>query len=248
MDIVIEIQGFRDISEKFMPKEVAVVAIHNPFVGHWIIIPPHPFDELPEKSKRENNWVTRNYHGIEWFDGETHQKCFMLHLREITRHAYRIYTRGYEKASYLQNLLSRSIYNLEDISPTFRDLPEEEKEGGRLCCYHGFGKFTGYHCALRNACKLKRWILLQKSRVCIDTYSDYTQNSRESDNDSVGDYSNAEKNNLNVFYNVRNWVNEGEKLRKQDLADNKEVHSNIELAAGLNASRNAAHVPGRDLT
>ena len=133
MDIVIEMQGFRDMGDRFLPKEVAVVAIHNPIIGHWIMMPPHSFEELPEKSKRENNWLTRNYHGIEWFDGEAHLKYFTLQLREITRHAHRIYTRGNDKARYLQNLLSRSIYNLEDISPSFRDLPDEEKEGRRLC-------------------------------------------------------------------------------------------------------------------
>lgn len=49
MDIVIDIQGFRDATEKFLPKEIAVVAIGASIVDHWIMTPPHPFDELPEK-------------------------------------------------------------------------------------------------------------------------------------------------------------------------------------------------------
>ena len=55
MEIVIDIQGFRGADEKFIPKEVAVVAINAPIIGHWIITPPYPFDELPVKSRRENN-------------------------------------------------------------------------------------------------------------------------------------------------------------------------------------------------
>ncbi|KMQ82724.1 hypothetical protein RF55_22048 [Lasius niger] len=59
MDIVIDIQGFRDVHDKFIPKEVAVVAVNAPIVGHWIMMPPHPFGELPERSNNEiekNNW------------------------------------------------------------------------------------------------------------------------------------------------------------------------------------------------
>jgi len=94
MEIIIDIQGFRDAEEKFIPKEIAVVAINAPIFGHWIIIPPCPFVNLPESSRRQNNWLSRNYHGIEWVDGEVNLEHFKQHLREITRQAYRIYSRG----------------------------------------------------------------------------------------------------------------------------------------------------------
>ncbi|XP_011870599.1 PREDICTED: uncharacterized protein LOC105563544 [Vollenhovia emeryi] len=126
MDVVIELQGFRDIDKKkFIAKEIALVAIQEPIIGHWILTPPYPFEDLPERSRLENNWLSRNYHGIEWFDGETNLECFTLHLRRITRLARNIYTRGREKAHYLRQLLSRNIYNLEIISPPFKNLPED---------------------------------------------------------------------------------------------------------------------------
>jgi len=43
MDIIVDIQGFRDAEKKFIPKEVAVVAIDATIVDHWIMIPPHSF-------------------------------------------------------------------------------------------------------------------------------------------------------------------------------------------------------------
>lgn len=158
MDIVVDIQGFRDGEKKFIPKEVAVVAIDAPIVNHWIMIPPHSFAELPEKIRQENNWLTRNYHGIEWFDGETNSEYFTSQLRQITKCVRHIYVRGNEKVSYLQNLLSRNIYNLEGISPTFKNLTVEEESG-----HHGFRKFGIFHCALRNAYKLKSWIVAQNN-------------------------------------------------------------------------------------
>lgn len=168
MDIVIDIQGFCDADEKFLPKEVAVVAIDAPIVDHWIMMPPHPFAELPEKVRRQNTWLTRNYHGIEWFDGEANPKYFALHLREIIRHSRHIYVRGSEKAHYMRNLLSREIYNLEGISPAFKNLTSEE-ECGQYCAHHGFRKI--FHCALHNAYKLKRWLLEQNNSGSNDTLS-----------------------------------------------------------------------------
>ncbi|KYN28354.1 hypothetical protein ALC57_02231, partial [Trachymyrmex cornetzi] len=49
MDIVIDIQGFCDVEDNFIPKEVAVLAINAMITGHWIMRPPYPFGELPER-------------------------------------------------------------------------------------------------------------------------------------------------------------------------------------------------------
>ncbi|KYN38447.1 hypothetical protein ALC56_07174 [Trachymyrmex septentrionalis] len=127
MDIVIDIQGFRDVEENFIPKEVAVLAINAAITGHWIMTSPCPFEDLPVRAKRENNWLTRNYHGIEWFDGDVNPKNFTIHLRDITRHARYIYTRGQEKTRYLSNLLSRNVYNQEGISPAFKKIRAESR-------------------------------------------------------------------------------------------------------------------------
>ena len=55
MDIVIDIQGFRDVEENFIPKEVAVLAINAAISGHRIMTSPCPFEDLPVRAKRENN-------------------------------------------------------------------------------------------------------------------------------------------------------------------------------------------------
>jgi len=51
MDIIIEIQGFRNVNEKFIPKEVAVVAINAIIIGHWIMISLCPFSDLSKRKQ-----------------------------------------------------------------------------------------------------------------------------------------------------------------------------------------------------
>ncbi|XP_025160455.1 uncharacterized protein LOC105180994 [Harpegnathos saltator] len=159
MDVIIEVQCFRDSNDTYVIKEVAIVGINEAFVGHWILAPEYSFVELNEKSRRINNWLSLNYHGIEWYDGETNPKYFYPRLREITSHVRNFMTNGKEKASYLQNLLARNVYNLENISPTSNDLSPSERIKG--CSFHTFRKHRRYHCALRDVYKLKHWFIEQ---------------------------------------------------------------------------------------
>jgi len=98
MDIIIDILGFRNTDEKFIPKEVAIVAINATIIGYWIIMPPCSFSDLPERARRENNWLSRNYHGVEWFDDEVNLKYFMLQLQLHDKPATYIYQRARESS------------------------------------------------------------------------------------------------------------------------------------------------------
>ncbi|XP_072756960.1 uncharacterized protein [Anoplolepis gracilipes] len=221
MDIVIDIQGFRDVNDKFIPKEVAIVSIDVPIVGHWIMMPPHPFGELSAKARRENNWLSQNYHGIEWFDGETNLKYFISHLREITRRVRYIYVRGNEKASYLRNILSRDINNLEDISPPFKNLSSKE-EDGRYCSHHGFWNFGIFRCALHNAYKLKYWLVTQNNRDIDVTFSTQVSCSTEKDCEIYSENTDDEiaeeiENKDYVFCDMNENIKSSNEIEKQNL-------------------------------
>src|SRR5436190_20613818 len=100
MDIVVDIQGFRDAEKKFIPKKVAVVAIDTPLVRHWIMRPPYPFGRLSKAARRENSWLMDKYHGIDWCAGKDEPKYFTFQLHEIISRANNVYVRGSEKAHY----------------------------------------------------------------------------------------------------------------------------------------------------
>lgn len=158
MDYVIDIQGFRDFEDHFLLKEAAVIAIDHHYVGHWIVAPPHSFKDLGIKARSQNNWLSCYFHGLEWFDGYVPYKQIGTILREVTRTAQRIYTRGREKADFIQELTARQVINLEDVScPSFKQLPDDRS----YCFHHGVTKGGIYVCALNNAMKLKLWILSQ---------------------------------------------------------------------------------------
>ena len=159
MDYVVDIQGFKDSSNQFIPKEVAVVGIDCNYFGHWIISPPCSFNDLPQKIRTQNNWLTRHFHGLEWFDGETQTRQLYAILRDIARTANTIFTRGREKALLLQTITSRQIINLEDNTdcPSFMNLPSSRVQ----CIHHGALRDSiskRKNCALNYAQRLRKWL------------------------------------------------------------------------------------------
>lgn len=161
MDIVVDIQGMRGKDSEFIPKEIAVVAVDRPYSAHWIIAPPCHFAELPQNSRSQNNFLSKIYHGLEWFEGDVSCKQVYANLREISRNSRRIYTRGHDKAILLRDVMSRDILNLEDEvgAPSYTFMPKSY----RKCFRHGLIKDTSSsisstHCAMRQAFQIKNWL------------------------------------------------------------------------------------------
>lgn len=157
MDIIVEIQGLRGKNGVFLPKEIAVLSIEEPLVAHWIVAPPYPFAELPKMSRTQNMYLSKFYHGLEWFEGDLSCEQLYANLRQISRESVRIYTRGRDKAKLLCDVTSRNIINLEDDEdmPSFSHLPRTS----RKCMRHGLIRNeAALRCALTNAYAIKKWI------------------------------------------------------------------------------------------
>lgn len=159
MDYVIDIQGFHHIERQFIPKEVTVLTLEGSHSAHWIVEPPHPFEDMHSIDQTRNNHVTCYHHGIEWFEGDISLRKLNSYLREIARTAHHILTRGYEKARYLERATARKIVNLENFDcPSFAKLEATPE----YCLFHGVKKEEYYTCALNNAVKLKKWLTASK--------------------------------------------------------------------------------------
>lgn len=156
MDIIIDLQGMRGKELEFIPKEISVVGVKTPLTAHWIIAPPCHFGELPRESRVQNNYLTKFYHGVEWFDGDVACKQAYANLREISRVSRRIYTRGNDKAVLLRDVTSRDIINLEgeENAPSYFNMPASR----RRCFRHGLMRDSTLRCAMNQAFRIKKWL------------------------------------------------------------------------------------------
>ena len=162
MDFVIDIQGFRDSKGDFIPKEVAVVALKESTISHWIVLPPCKFNELPLCVRATNDYCTTEVHGLQWFEGECTHRQLRQNLQRIARNAQRIYVRGQDKVKYLESCLGRTIINTEKYSgPAFAELNRMfYNEDVPMCNTHALKhhSFTKQLCALTKAQHLRAWL------------------------------------------------------------------------------------------
>ena len=158
MNIVIDFQGFKDNDNKYIIKELAISGLqNNDLLIHKIVAAPYAKETLNVKRKREAEWITVFYHGLDWncqLSDETY-KHMMYKLKELCYLSDKIFVKGEEKAKFIEEdvlEIKGSVTELGKLGcPKLFDLPTEN-----VCVIHE--DKMGYICALDNVCKLKKWI------------------------------------------------------------------------------------------
>lgn len=157
MDLVIDIQCCKDAKKNSLLKEIAVLTVEGDHVAHWIVLPPYSAKKLPSEVRRENQWLAKNYHGLDWDDGFVYKSALYRNLISITKNFGRVFVRGGEKKKLLENIISNEIINLEgdEDHPAFHDL----KWIDSFCMYHSSKlNHISYRCAFNNAVRLRNWL------------------------------------------------------------------------------------------
>lgn len=164
MDLIVDVQFCRDVNEKLIPKEVAILSLKENFLAHWIVSPPHSIKKLSNEVRKQNHWLLRNKHGLSWLDGGISQKNLRKSIRNISEHADRIFVRGKDKKTFMQEIVTNNIINLEedDECPSLANLTWVN-----TYCIHHSTKFCylTYACALNNAAKLKLWVINKENKL-----------------------------------------------------------------------------------
>lgn len=163
MRYVIEMQGFSDNDNAFIPKEVALVSMDKDWsLAHWIVKPPISQYSLSHATRVKNDWVTHNHHGLSWFRGTADLKLVIHQLNKITNNADVVFTRGDKKWDFLVAILDSPVINLttDSNNPSFEKMqPVAEK-----CAYHAKNK--NFRCALNCALRIRRWVLEEEQKMC----------------------------------------------------------------------------------
>ena len=115
MKYIVDVQGFIRPMNVFTFKEVAITALEEdavPFV--YFFKPPYEWNSLSNKYKCANDWLTRNFHGLFWADGEIIYSDVKEVLQSVLKDATKVYVKGLEKKKWMSQLIP-NVYNLEDL-------------------------------------------------------------------------------------------------------------------------------------
>lgn len=152
-------QFLRDKNNKLVLKEFAVFYpdFHESGVRVATFAPPYEKEWLPHEVIAQNNFITNNFHGLEWNDGEHAFKDMSNILWSMTHKLSLLYVKGTEKSKILQTLLPHlQVVNIEDLGcPSFDRLPlfNAPCENEIHCM------FRSYLCASKQAKRLGLWLI-----------------------------------------------------------------------------------------
>jgi hypothetical protein len=113
--IFVDIEGLKDRQNKMLIKELAICKADGSF-GSWILSAPYPFSYLPFQIRKQNKWITRNLHSIDWNDGLMPYRKMPQIFDTYIGKGMLVYVKGKEKGKLLEKKLpGRFVLDLEDI-------------------------------------------------------------------------------------------------------------------------------------
>src|SRR6266576_2523087 len=158
---IIDFQGFKDLQNRFIMKELAIISCNMNKIVHCIIKPPYPFKVLFSERKKQIMRLKNNYHGLDWEDGFITKKAAMALFRETVKDGENLLIKGKERCKFIQHLFpTKTVIDLEDLEcPPAKRIPE--LSNAPQCFHYNHiqknNTWKEYTCSLNNVYKFKVW-------------------------------------------------------------------------------------------
>lgn len=154
----VDIQGFKDIDNNFILKEVFIHTVAENTNYHAIIESPFQFHRLNQIERRQIQWITNNHHGICWDAGGIALTQFLDDMKSVVKEKV-VICKGDEKLKWLQIFFERisikKYINCEDLNCNFK--LSQIRNHFDACYYHKKIKKHNFICALKTVMKLREW-------------------------------------------------------------------------------------------
>lgn len=159
--VVLDFQSFKDDNNEFVVKEATVIDVTTGTVlFHRLAHPPYDRSLLSEAKRRENRWLTKRYHGLEWNVGDTPYVETIDKLRACLDGRSTVYVKGLEKKRFVENNLitysGTSVIDMSDLGCGSLNAVTCSSPGTFRCARHGSADMR---CALANCTSLRGWLL-----------------------------------------------------------------------------------------
>lgn len=152
--VFVDIQGFLARNNQFICKEFCF--IDGDFKFHALVKSPYSFNKLPVKNQETAQWLTKNFHGLDYNSGKMHmieliQEMFPKFNNKIA------VVRGSQKIKWLKHMF-RTCGEVEciNIQEQGFDMDLYYNQSEKPCMFHRESKKRdSFHCAVKSAEKLK---------------------------------------------------------------------------------------------
>lgn len=135
MAYFMDMQGFQiEPNNKFVIKELSFIDSVGNHFEHYIFKPAHHFNLLSDSDKRKVQWLTKNFHHLEWNSGFVDYHKVSEILQQICAHNT-IYVKGLEKITWIKQWVPTAhVINTEDFDyPNLETLKNMYKNSIKHC-------------------------------------------------------------------------------------------------------------------
>lgn len=162
--IIVDIQCFTDNKRSYILKEVCVLELDTGVLRiHHVALPPYNKSMLTPKRVKGNKWLTRNFHGLTWDQGDI--SYYDLHCKLTTCISLRstVYVKGLEKKIYLEmnhvrdpaftKIIDICNIGCEPLTTLYKQLEDHV----HMRCVNHVSIYS--RCALTNCIAVRNWLL-----------------------------------------------------------------------------------------
>jgi hypothetical protein len=159
---IIDLQGFSASKHNdIIIREFCLVSMNGTMLFHCLVKLPCPINDLPIGLQRQNQWLTKMFHGLEW---ENTNGYTVSHIRKLIfilcKSDAVFFCKGLEKVDWIKKLFQ--LQNVKDIAdhgcPCLNDLNFSVG-----CTYHT--PIEPRACALRNCLQLQYWAKCETTKL-----------------------------------------------------------------------------------
>lgn len=121
---VVDLQFFRGNNKEIILKCISFSKLFSNTIEYFVFKAPFNISELCPYRRCEAQFVTKNFHHIQWDQGFIDYYEIGNTLRDTFKGAEEILVKGLEKAKFLNNILGRNVcYNVENLNcPNLKSL------------------------------------------------------------------------------------------------------------------------------
>src|SRR6266576_1854459 len=159
---VVDIQGFNNLKNEFIMKEISIISIQTGVLFHILVKPSVNFNDLCPLLQSRVNYITKHIHRLCWNGGDLTEEQAIKFLHTFTNQATVVYMKGNEYVAFLKKILANKV-PVVDLN-IFKMNKEEFKEIVVPCPYQHYN--PSLNCAIQKAVAYHRWLL---KNLYIDT-------------------------------------------------------------------------------
>jgi len=148
---IVEMECFQSKESIYIVKELFIM--RPGITSQYLFRPPYPKKEIPANMRAVQKYCTKKLHGFKWEDGATDYKYLHPILKFRCESAKLILTKGSEKIKFLENILERSVFDLDEVLFKRLDQIQTGTEFSTDCWYD----HENFRCAKKNAYKIYEW-------------------------------------------------------------------------------------------